>query len=297
MKIIIIALLFSMTNAYPSTCEEMRDYSAYICPDNFNKLMDAYGVQCGWDNKNCLDNSQFNQRGYNEAVIRYTPDESVNYAQTVFLIDDWNGNILDEVVDTQVASDDVYTYIAVDCTSDEAKNFCDIVSLYSCQEGLSNRILAIDQYFYVNGDDVEAKESLIAIIPGKIGNRLLSPIVFDDEDWSDLNNACAGNVFSDQGVFNTECFFNFLTPLTTGTYNRWVEWNQGLQSTYLGKKQSGQVSDVARKKMREITKNKAKDILKKLPNLLQAKHSLSATPSTGPCGSRRRLLGDHLSGC
>ena len=285
MKIIIIGLLISLANAYPSTCEEMRDATAFECPGNFNKLMNAYGVQCGWDNKNCLDNSQFNQRGYNEAVIRFTPDESVNYAETVFIIDDWNGNILDEYADTQVAKDDVYSYISVDCTTDEAKNFCDIVSLYSCQEGLSNRVLAVDQYFYVNGDDVEPKESLIAIIRGKVEDEPMAPIVLDDQDWSDLNNACAGNVFSDQGVFNTECFFNFLT---TGTYNRWDSWKQGLQSTHLGKKQSVQVSDVARKKMREITRNKAKDILKKLPNLLQAKHSLSATASGA--SRRRRLL-------
>ena len=285
MKILIIALLISMANAYPSTCEEMRDYSAYLCPDNFNKLMDAYGVQCGWDNQNCLDNSEFNQRGYNEAVIRYTPDESVNYAQTVFIIDDWNGNILDEVADTQVAIDDVYSYIGVDCTTPEAKNFCDIVSLYSCQEGLANRVLAVNTYFYVNATDVEAKESLIAIIRGKEEDEPMAPIVFDDQDWSELNNTCAGNIFSDQGVFNTECFTNFLT---TGSYNRWVEWNQGLQSTHLGKKQSVQVSDVAREKMREITRNKAKDILKKLPNVDLSVDQLNRR--------RRRLLQTGKSG-
>ena len=197
--------------------------------------MKSYGYQCGWADKNCLDNSEFNPRGRNTAVLRYTPDPIVNFAETIFIIDDWDGNILDETADTDVAIDDEgNTYIGVDCTTPEAKNFCNIAPLYTCAPHRDNMILALDQYFYVNGDDVEPHESIIAIMRG-IHDELklpMMPIILNDNDWETVDDNCTcqackddyysyecdecenQGIFSFNGQFNSQCFFNNLDPET-----------------------------------------------------------------------------------
>ena len=283
MRILLSALLISMATAYPSTCEEMRDVSANYCPEKFSKLMKAYGYQCGWADKTCLQNSKFNPKALNIAILNYAPDPDVNYAQTVFVIDDWNGNILDEYAESLFYYDDTYTYIGIDCSSEEARNFCDILPLYACQGHQDNRILAIDQYFHVDGDYVNPHESVISIIRG-IHDELklpMFPIVLNDNDWNTINDACTCDacwhdfysyecqectnqgIFGTNGEFNSQCFFDNLDPESVS--DRWVGWESiELHSKHRKKLSSTTISDEAKKKILEITGQTARKIVKKL---------------------------------